>query len=319
MAFRHKYNADDTLSYTKLPVGEWPALSLHVLMLKRLLARLFIPATIQLFNMRQLLVSRLQHPDQAYAARVGFIHSRCDTSLFISTVRSGYRLLGFLYRDDIILTASSQLSSEYLYMPSFSMTDLGPLNYFLGISVTRNTSGMFLSQQKYASELLERAGMLTCNPCRTPVDTDSSFLLMAGLSLSTSIIPRASFLCSQAILRIFEIGLGAPLHVSIKYTKADCLLTVLCSFPERRAKRETKKDNWLRRSKLCTQREEERCSAMTTIKKAAPYLKSPSLSFVPSWLRLATLPYFMACRFFQQKLSALKTREERLLLRLYLQ
>ncbi|GKA61107.1 ribonuclease H-like domain-containing protein [Tanacetum coccineum] len=55
----------------------------------------------------------------------------------------------------------------------FSMTDLGPLNYFLGISVTRNTSGMFLSQQKYASELLERAGMLTCNPCRTPVDTDS--------------------------------------------------------------------------------------------------------------------------------------------------
>ncbi|GKD14255.1 ribonuclease H-like domain-containing protein, partial [Tanacetum coccineum] len=40
-------------------------------------------------------------------------------------------------------------------------------------SVTRNTSGMFLSQQKYASELLERAGMLTCNPCRTPVDTDS--------------------------------------------------------------------------------------------------------------------------------------------------
>ncbi|GJY28386.1 ribonuclease H-like domain-containing protein, partial [Tanacetum coccineum] len=55
----------------------------------------------------------------------------------------------------------------------FSMTDLGPLNYFLGISVTRNTSGMFLSQQKYATEVLERAGMLTCTPCRTPVDTDS--------------------------------------------------------------------------------------------------------------------------------------------------
>ncbi|GKA85185.1 ribonuclease H-like domain-containing protein [Tanacetum coccineum] len=28
-------------------------------------------------------------------------------------------------------------------------------------------------QVKYASELLERAGMLTCNPCRTPVDMDS--------------------------------------------------------------------------------------------------------------------------------------------------
>nr|GEV27042.1 ribonuclease H-like domain-containing protein [Tanacetum cinerariifolium] len=32
---------------------------------------------------------------------------------------------------------------------------------------------MFLSQQKYATEVLERAGMLTCNPCRTPVDTNS--------------------------------------------------------------------------------------------------------------------------------------------------
>nr|GEZ05101.1 ribonuclease H-like domain-containing protein [Tanacetum cinerariifolium] len=57
----------------------------------------------------------------------------------------------------------------------FSMTDLGPINYFLGVSVTRDTFGMFLSQQKYASEVLERAGMLTCNPCRTPVDTDSKF------------------------------------------------------------------------------------------------------------------------------------------------
>nr|GEU45182.1 NBS-containing resistance-like protein [Tanacetum cinerariifolium] len=31
----------------------------------------------------------------------------------------------------------------------FYMTDLGPLNYFLGVSVTRDTSGVFLSQQKY--------------------------------------------------------------------------------------------------------------------------------------------------------------------------
>ncbi|GKE45349.1 ribonuclease H-like domain-containing protein [Tanacetum coccineum] len=55
----------------------------------------------------------------------------------------------------------------------FSMTDLGSLNYFLGISVTRNASRMFLSQQKYATEVLDRDGMLNCKLCRTPVDTDS--------------------------------------------------------------------------------------------------------------------------------------------------
>ncbi|GJW66457.1 ribonuclease H-like domain-containing protein [Tanacetum coccineum] len=52
------------------------------------------------------------------------------------------------------------------------MTDLGPLNYFLGISATRTISSIFLSQTKYATEILERAQMLNCNPCRTPVDTE---------------------------------------------------------------------------------------------------------------------------------------------------
>ncbi|XP_071713217.1 uncharacterized mitochondrial protein AtMg00810-like [Rutidosis leptorrhynchoides] len=50
------------------------------------------------------------------------------------------------------------------------MTDLGPLNYFLGIFVHRTTSGMFLSQKKYATEILERADMASCQPSRTPMD-----------------------------------------------------------------------------------------------------------------------------------------------------
>ncbi|GJW94737.1 ribonuclease H-like domain-containing protein [Tanacetum coccineum] len=55
----------------------------------------------------------------------------------------------------------------------FSMTDLGSLNYFLGISVTRDSSGMFLSHCKYAAETLEQAHMANCNPSRAPVDTES--------------------------------------------------------------------------------------------------------------------------------------------------
>nr|GEV02602.1 ribonuclease H-like domain-containing protein [Tanacetum cinerariifolium] len=54
----------------------------------------------------------------------------------------------------------------------FAMTDLGPLNYFLGISATRTTSGIFLSEKKYATEILEQAQMLNCNPCRTLIDTE---------------------------------------------------------------------------------------------------------------------------------------------------
>lgn len=70
-----------------------------------------------------------------------------------------------LYVDDIILTgSSSQLLTHIMSVLSseFSMTDLGDLHYFLGISATRSKDGMFLSQQRYANKILERVSMLNC-------------------------------------------------------------------------------------------------------------------------------------------------------------
>nr|GEW33734.1 ribonuclease H-like domain-containing protein [Tanacetum cinerariifolium] len=55
----------------------------------------------------------------------------------------------------------------------FAMTDLGSLNYFLDIFVTHDSSWLFLSQKKYAIEILDRAHMDNCNPSRTPIDTES--------------------------------------------------------------------------------------------------------------------------------------------------
>ena len=50
------------------------------------------------------------------------------------------------------------------------MTDLGPLHHFLGINVTRSSDTLFLSQRQYIVDLLSRAGMSDCQPCRTPAD-----------------------------------------------------------------------------------------------------------------------------------------------------
>lgn len=50
------------------------------------------------------------------------------------------------------------------------MSDLGPPHHFLGINVTSTTAGLFLSQEQYALQILDRAGMLNCKPIPTPVD-----------------------------------------------------------------------------------------------------------------------------------------------------
>jgi hypothetical protein len=108
-----------------------------------------------------------------YVYSVGFSQSKSDNSLFIYRKDTHIAYI-LLYVDDIILTTSSddlrksiisRLSSE------FAMKDLGPLSYFLGIAVTRHNDGLFLSQKKYADEILERAGMSSCKSCPTPVDT----------------------------------------------------------------------------------------------------------------------------------------------------
>ncbi|KAJ9544043.1 hypothetical protein OSB04_023750 [Centaurea solstitialis] len=88
-----------------------------------------------------------------YAIRLRFQQSRTDPSLFIYHTASDTSYL-LLYVDDIILTAST--------------TDLlRQIIKRLSISAIRSFTGLFLSQQQYATELLERANMTTCNPCRT--------------------------------------------------------------------------------------------------------------------------------------------------------
>ncbi|KAK2988057.1 hypothetical protein RJ640_001998 [Escallonia rubra] len=52
----------------------------------------------------------------------------------------------------------------------FKMKDLGPLKYFLGIEVSRSNKWIFMSQRKYALDLLRETGMLACQPVDTPVE-----------------------------------------------------------------------------------------------------------------------------------------------------
>jgi hypothetical protein len=52
----------------------------------------------------------------------------------------------------------------------FAVKDMGALRFFLGIDVRRSESGFYLSQARYAAQILERAGMEQCKAASTPID-----------------------------------------------------------------------------------------------------------------------------------------------------
>ena len=77
-----------------------------------------------------------------------------------------------LYVDDIIITSndSSLLDSFARKLNSeFASKDLGSLSYFLGLEATSTTDGFFISQLKYAWDILTRARLLDSKPVHTPM------------------------------------------------------------------------------------------------------------------------------------------------------
>ncbi|GJW68207.1 ribonuclease H-like domain-containing protein [Tanacetum coccineum] len=203
--FRHKYNADGSLSSQVVKLAtirtvlslavtrDWP---IHQLDVKNAFLHGQLSETVYMHQPLGFVDST--HPDYvchlqrslyglkqaprtwfqrfaSFITRVGFKHSKTDMSLFV--YHQGSDIAYFLlYVDDIVLTASSIVLLQRiitLLHGEFATIDLGSLNYFLGISAQRSKSGLFLSQSKFAAEILERAHMQHCNPCKTPVDTES--------------------------------------------------------------------------------------------------------------------------------------------------
>ncbi|XP_071691164.1 uncharacterized mitochondrial protein AtMg00810-like [Rutidosis leptorrhynchoides] len=102
---------------------------------------------------------------------------RADPSLFV--YKKGTCVLYLLvYVDDIILTGNnSSIIDGFITRlhQEFAIKDLGKLSYFLGLEVTYTDSRLFLSQSKYAYDILVRAQLLDSKPISTLLPTVASF------------------------------------------------------------------------------------------------------------------------------------------------
>ncbi|KAK3026172.1 hypothetical protein RJ639_040559 [Escallonia herrerae] len=98
----------------------------------------------------------------AQTGKLGFASSAYDNALFRRQSDSGLILI-LLYVDDIIITGDDLSGIRTLKISlsqQFEMKDLGDLRYFLGLEVTSLHTGYFISQIKYASDLVSGLAFL---------------------------------------------------------------------------------------------------------------------------------------------------------------
>jgi hypothetical protein len=115
----------------------------------------------------------------------GFKSSKVDTSLFYFH-QDNITMFMLVYVDDIIIASSNQKATNKLLHKlgqEFALKDMGDLHYFLGIEVHKVNNGLILTQDKYASDLLQRVGMGNCKPVSTPLSTSEKLSTFEGIAL----------------------------------------------------------------------------------------------------------------------------------------
>lgn len=110
----------------------------------------------------------------------GFTQSYFDYSLF-TYLQGDVRMNILIYVDDLIISRNdvNAIGKFKAYLSQcFHMKDLGQLKYFLGIEVTRNSNGLFLSQWEYALDIIAETGLLGGKPSSVPMAQNQLLALM---------------------------------------------------------------------------------------------------------------------------------------------
>lgn len=127
-----------------------------------------------------------------FLQHIGFTRSQSDNSLFV-LYNLGIPIYLLVYVDDIIITGGSpKFIQEIISHLSnkFSLKDLGPLNYFLGIEVTRTSAGIFLSQAKYITDILHASKMQDSKGVLTPMSSSQILVTNDGPNLVDATLYR---------------------------------------------------------------------------------------------------------------------------------
>ena len=105
---------------------------------------------------------------------------------------SGVFVVVLIYVDDILISGNDLPTIQalkHLLDVKFGIKNLGGIKYYLGLEVSRNSTGIFVTQQKFMADLLAFADMTDCRPLAVPLDPH---LKMYDSDESGPLIPNPS-------------------------------------------------------------------------------------------------------------------------------
>lgn len=125
---------------------------------------------------------------------LGFVNSRCDSSLFI--FRNTEPIILFLvYVDDVIITGNNPAIIDTLMKSldkKFALKSLGQLQYFLGIQVHYLDSRFIINQAKYVDGLLYKLQLTNLKLAPSPSVLGKHLSLGEGTPLVDPFIFRST-------------------------------------------------------------------------------------------------------------------------------
>ena len=109
---------------------------------------------------------------------MGFIQSESDPCIY--RAKEEMFIIG-VYVDDIVLATKDENrlnDVKQALAKHFDIKDMGALHYFLGMKVIQNaeTNEVWMGQPAYTQNLLQKFGMESAKPVKTPVDTSTKLV-----------------------------------------------------------------------------------------------------------------------------------------------
>ncbi|RVW36460.1 Retrovirus-related Pol polyprotein from transposon TNT 1-94 [Vitis vinifera] len=153
--------------------------------------------------------------------RLGYTASPYDSALFLRRTDKDTILL-LLYVDDMIITGDDLSGIQELkdfLSQQFEMKDLGHLNYFLGLEITHSIDGLYITQAKYAFDLLSQAGLIDSKTVDTSVELNAHLTPSGGKPLSNPSLYRR-LVGSLVYLTVTRPDISYVVHQVSQYLSA---------------------------------------------------------------------------------------------------